>query len=77
MRLLLGSTEVANRKPFGLYRLVWNVFFIVYGQAMVLVVLADGISRGIPLRAISGVGELSGMAILLALIATGTRRDQG
>jgi hypothetical protein len=50
---------------------------VAYGQTMVLVVLADGISRGIPLRVITGVGELGSLAILLALIATGTRRDQG
>ena len=74
-RRMLGATKIDGRTDQTLYGLAWDIFFVVLGLGLLILLVADGVNRGIPTRVVAGAIGIAFAAVICALIARGTVRD--
>lgn len=74
---MLGSTKVDGRTTLTLYGLAWDVLFVIVGQAPIVVLLADGLNRGLPLRVAAAICEFLAATVFCVVLVRGTTRDGG
>ena len=68
LRRFLPAGDVEPPPRRSLYATLWSLVFAGFGGALLLVLLVDGIQRGVPERAVAGViGIVASLAVVIAL----------